>query len=633
MMQVPLRSAVIIAHDPQGARPILDGASLSQDMAHQLDYNSRSGEYAERGGCDREATEGDAGAVQLDLGLATQLDYVSRAGAFESKGAGRQVDCTFFGQRGAVPREALEAALAADGAGGGAFMKSILTVDRRYAPQLGLDSKESFESLLRATWSRAVCKWGVASDPSQVRWVANYHTDAENSLHVHITTWLARSAGASPLQPGWRVPAAQTRAAKELVYQRAYRPLLLQLDKEKDLYRDLARAQARAELGIAQDPEMLRRIASKALALGEQVQVSRTLADPDSVRLRAKLDELAKSWDFHKGSRRSISSDRWMMSAARDVLKDLEEHASGYAAVVAKWRENCEQRADAHGLAVAPPSPDGDVADAAPVTQRERDAYLRPMVDDLRARTATMLAGDVRDGMHPARLEHEVARAVSNVAYDDLRAAVRAGASAGEAVKAIAASPLVQEALREAVAAKVDSYAAFGIGALKAAERALPLVERKLSSRFARELDAVSRDPSRERAVSRDAVQRVLRGDYAHLGLSKSGIESLRADLAAGRVESAARKVQDSPGFSAAAPALGADGAARDRALARRKLARAMDSMQTADTTELSVGAMIAAVMSARSSAEPERKREEERPRTEEARRVRDQRYADYVRR
>lgn len=634
MMDVPLRSAVLVAHDPHGARPILDGASLSGDLAHQLDYNSRVGEYAEKGGCEREATADDERSVQLDLGLAAQLDYVSRTGAFESKGANKQIDCTFFGQTGPVSREALEAALAIAGADGAGFMKSILTVDRRYAPQLGLDTKEAFEELLRTTWARAVCEWGITSDPSQVRWVANYHTDAENSLHVHITTWLTRSGGARPLEPGWKVPAAQTRAAKELIYQRAYRPLLLQLDKEKDLYRDLARAQARAELGITQDPEMLRRIASKARALGESALVSRTLDEPDSIRLRTKLDELAKSWDFHKGSGHSISSDRWMMSAARDVLKDLEEHAPGYAEVVARWRENCEQRADAHGLAVVPPSPDGDVENTNLVTQHERDSYLRPMIDDLRARTATMIAGDIRDGLHPARLEHQVARAVANVAYDDLRAAARAGADAGAAVKAIAASPLVREALREAVGAKVDAYAAFGIGMLQATERALPLIERKLSERFSCEVAAAAKDPSRvERALSRDAVQRVLRGDYAHLGLSKSGIESLREDLVAGRVERAARRVQDSPGFKAAASNLESASTPKERVVIRKKLVDAMEASQTAGVADMTVGAVVAAVMSVRASEQSTRKVEEERPRTEEARRVRDQRYADYTRR
>lgn len=633
---IPLRSAILIAHDKEGAKPILSKkgeSALSDAIVHQLDYSSRTGVWEHKGGCDRSVTDDDIACAALREEMLRQLDYVSRTGSFSQKGVDRQVDCTFFGQHGPVSRDELERELARDGAGGNTFIRSILTVNREYAGELNMTRKEDFERLLRSTWSKAVVKWGLVDDPSRVRWVANYHTDAEHSLHVHITTWIKNPTPGERMEPGWTVPAKNTREAKELVYERAYKHVLLELDKEKDFYRDMARIQVRAELGIPQDPEMFVRAVRKAKDLGFPFAAEQTITDKDRDLLNKKLDEVAKAWDFHKGGSHSITSDRWMMSAARDVLKTLENKSEPYKEIVDAWRENCELRADAHGLAVGAEKLD-EVEESASsaVTQHERNSFLRPMVDDLRARTATMLAGDIRDGHHPARLEHAVARAVSNVAYDDLKALSKAAgpdADIKELAAALVGKEVVQSALRDAVSRKSGEYEAFGIAAEDAVRRALPLVESQLVSRFASE-SRKSPDGSAS-PLSRDALQRVLHGDYAHLGLTKEGMESLRKDIEAGNYVEAARTIEASPEFRERLPYKNGEAALPQRENVRNRIAYALEYpvYEIGDFEQTVAG--LAMCLSAASGGSERRRTRQNYARMDEARRAEEQKYADYT--
>ncbi|MBQ9042588.1 MAG: hypothetical protein IJ111_07205, partial [Eggerthellaceae bacterium] len=113
---------------------------MSGQAAHSLSYDARTDEYEGKGGCDREPTERDRALLEaraINGQAAAQLDYDAREGAWADKGADMMEDCSYWGQDGPLTREMIERDMAACG---GCCLKSVVSVDRRYAAALGLDS-------------------------------------------------------------------------------------------------------------------------------------------------------------------------------------------------------------------------------------------------------------------------------------------------------------------------------------------------------------------------------------------------------------------------------------------------------------------------------------------------------------
>lgn len=200
---VAVSKAIIVRHTPRDYSKALgrkgtgaiaiDGATVKD----ALDYAGREGKWADKSDIEREATAYDRD-LRNAAELADRLDYIGRQGAYEGKGADRQTDATYWDQAGPVSREQVERAMRQ---AGGAFVDSFISVSREDAARLGLQTKEDFQRLVRATWARNVERWGLIRNPEDIRYVACFHTDAPMSFHVHVYTWSARGE----IRPGQTV--------------------------------------------------------------------------------------------------------------------------------------------------------------------------------------------------------------------------------------------------------------------------------------------------------------------------------------------------------------------------------------------------------------------------------------------
>lgn len=564
-------SAVIVRHADLeslgGALPIAaEGGGMSQQATHSLDYDSRSREWEEKGGIDRELTDEDK---ELSA-MSRQLDYVARMGGFSEKGADQMVDCTYFGQHGPVSREEIEADMLECG---GCFMRSIVTVDRQNAAMLGLDTKAGFESLLRSTWAKSIVGeqgrtladgtkapgvqgWGVTENVHDVRWIANYHTDQANNLHCHITTWFAGGARRFN-EPGWTVTAAATRGQKEIIYREAYRnPMRDRVYPAKDYARAMAVAQAKAELGVPEAPRERKRLERLGEKVGRVPDPRRTLEGKDLERVSQKVRKMQEVYE--KGEGRKARSYK-LEAAARDVHKELMERSVPYKEYVDEYRAHIGVMADAKGLALPERDPEngaepGQTAgqeaaesrtgDAREVIAHERDRYVRSQMDEL-----------VRHRIVPAiETVASVDRMVREVAKEpmaqilppkQIAQAVREAAPAAEAKALLAenkAPELAEKVMQvPAVRMAVSVAAAEAKQELDRSGRDVPLekvehtvreqVQQKVTSwleRFGER--SIDREQSREVAhVVRDAlrslrtppVEAAIRDSGVSLGLSK----------------------------------------------------------------------------------------------------------------
>ena len=396
MMAFDAATALIVRHatpDMGGARPIAGaGGAMSSEAAHNLDYNSRAKEWEEKGGIDREPTEEDVRYSELGK----QLDYVSRMGDWRHKGEGKMVDCTFFGQHGAVSREEVEADMLRCG---GCYMRSLVTVDRRQAEEIGMTTKADFEALLRSTWARsivgererttsggrkmpAVKGWGVTDNVLDVRWVANYHTDQENNLHCHITTWFENGAKSFGKE-GWTVSASATRGQKLMVYREAYREVLrTKVYPEKDLARSVAVAQLKTELGIPLSARERQRIERLSESVGKKVELRRTLDGKGEQAVGKKVEAMRAVYDNGSGRKASY---HLLEASAREVHKELREWSIPYKDALEDYRAHVLVQADANGLAVR--TDDDPIAmedvGAKEIVQHIRDRYVMGQMEGL----------------------------------------------------------------------------------------------------------------------------------------------------------------------------------------------------------------------------------------------------------
>lgn len=562
---IPLASAVVVLHDPAGAQPIVSsGGGLSGAASHRLDYDGRQGKWEDRGGCVREATDLDMRARSqafLDAGAGRSLDYVSRMYGFEEKGADRMTDATFWGQHGPLSREQVEEEMLRCG---GTFVKSVVSVDRRYAFALGLDSKESFERLMREKWADSVMRWGVAARPEDIRWVANYHDDAEHSLHVHVTTFFA---GDSP-ECGWTVTAAATRAAKQEIYRSAYRLPMLERDMQQDYLRNLIPAIARVEMGVELDREALERLERKGAELGVVPALERTVEGRARDLLNSSVGGMRE--EYAAGSGR-LSSNWRLMAEARAVCDRLYKESVPYREAVDAYRSAVERKADAAGLAVQKPH-DPDLRETARsvhrVVEHERNRFIAGEMDEMKGRVARALVREcVPEARRDAALRDELRGATRGVIASSMRMhgdnplglpreqAVSIARDLRDpsdmrkvdaAVRAISDSPAMREAVDRAVT-RVQSdpsvRAAVDPESVRAA--AMEQVRAQLSRSVAFAARSGYLDP--DRAAARglaDAIARergmsmldaATRDSGIRLGLSRSEHAALMADVAEAR--------------------------------------------------------------------------------------------------
>lgn len=69
-----------------------------------------------------------------------------------------------------------------------AVITSVLSIRREDAFVLNLQTRQDWERLLRSYWNKHIESLGVM-EPQNIRWVAAFHTNQANNLHVHVFSW------------------------------------------------------------------------------------------------------------------------------------------------------------------------------------------------------------------------------------------------------------------------------------------------------------------------------------------------------------------------------------------------------------------------------------------------------------
>lgn len=385
---IPLRSAIIVRHTPRDYGRRLGrkdtGAMPCSSNGRALDYVSRTGAFSDRSDIDRSPTDADRELVaERDAG--DRLDYAAREGSYAGKGAGRQEDASLWGPDGPVSVEDARARMRADG---GAFIDSIVAVDRDCAPALHLDTKEDMQRLVRATWAENVERWGLIERPEDIRWVAAYHTDAAQSVHCHILTWSARGE----IEQGATVPREGTREGKEAIYRMGYARIREERDERSNFLRDLSRQQATVLAGGRCREDVARRLEEKAARLGYPERPLGASDVPEERRAHIEALEARLRAELEAGSG-SLARNHRAQAAARDVVDALRRDSPAFARTWAEHEACSDVKADLKGY---------------PADSRAREALARDDREDLKSRAASAVAraclpDDARERMGEGR--------------------------------------------------------------------------------------------------------------------------------------------------------------------------------------------------------------------------------------
>lgn len=335
---VPLNSAILVRHESHGAL-----SSKGEGGRKAIEYMARDGDYRERGDIDREPTERDLELArdERDRTAERALDYIGREGEFASKGADRQIDASLWGESGPVDIKQATRELQRSET----YMHSIVTVDRRYAEQLGLDSKAAMQELVRSTWRESAERWQAFGHPEDIRWVAAFHSDAEHSYHCHVYTYSARP---NDIEKGHVIDRERTRDGKEVVLGRGYREISKDRNERDTFLRGLGRQNMARQLGGKVDQEMVRRLHRQAQQRGwpERVPDAPDYKREDAAgldKLRAALRE-----KLEKGEGR-LSKNYAAGSDARKIVRELERISPATQAIRDGLRECSEAKAEIKG--------------------------------------------------------------------------------------------------------------------------------------------------------------------------------------------------------------------------------------------------------------------------------------------
>lgn len=346
---IPLNKAIIVRHVPNDERDTdlknNQGAVPMSLASKALDYAARQNEYADKSDIDRSPTRDDL-RLQKDYHERTQsgiaLDYISRMGIFESKGADRQVDASLWNQFGPVDPQEVEREMIKDG---GAFIDSLVSVKREYCRKLGLETKEDFQRLMRKTWTESVKRWELIKDPADIRWVAAFHSDANQSLHVHVYTWSAKGE----IKPGATIKKYQTRRAKEVILNEGYASVRQERDRRATFLRDLSILEIKRQLGLHITQDRIERITNRAEVANypERLSKESDVSEEAKVKIINLANKLERELENGSGK---LSKNYQAQATAKDLLRTLEEESPALKRLKELRVEHAEIKATIHGL-------------------------------------------------------------------------------------------------------------------------------------------------------------------------------------------------------------------------------------------------------------------------------------------
>ena len=195
-MHTSLQNAVFIRHivHHQGVSGGRFTIATPASLEKMTSYVGRENEFEWKGGVDREPTLED---IQLESQkrfaqeLRNTLQYAERSGPYANRNPeqpmsfGEVSGGHLWGQHGLVDSDAFIKAVVDSRSN---VVASVFTVSREWATDLHLTTKAEFQTFLRAHWTSFAERWNVIP-PGKVEWCAEFHTDADMSVHCHVITF------------------------------------------------------------------------------------------------------------------------------------------------------------------------------------------------------------------------------------------------------------------------------------------------------------------------------------------------------------------------------------------------------------------------------------------------------------
>lgn len=154
---------------------------LRGDPGHGAIGGSRLLYIANRPGVVIEKTE-DQLRIEANNERMAKLGYIGFRPGVEID---KELHHGLFDQHGIPDRAAIARELKASDS---AIITSVLSVRREDAEAFGLQTRQDWERLLRSQWNKHIELLGVM-ESQNIRWVAAYHVNQVNNLHVHVFTW------------------------------------------------------------------------------------------------------------------------------------------------------------------------------------------------------------------------------------------------------------------------------------------------------------------------------------------------------------------------------------------------------------------------------------------------------------
>jgi hypothetical protein len=352
-------------------------SAVSEDMLNRGDYFEGIGRYKDKV-VEKELTPDDTRLEQLKLeALEQRRQYLERLGGFEGKNGVEREDALEL----PVPDSELVLDAGAEGYGAswnqfgivsaraenekvasahpeGRFIDVIITVDRESTDLLSMTSKQDFQNLARTKFGEMVERWGIM-EPSDVRWFAEYHTDAARSLHIHATVWDAsgRWEGLQNSPKGQTIPHDNLMAANQIIRDEIFKGIRLERSIEKDYLRDRLQLETYRALGALPPADLQRRCLDKAVELyGDRDKALAKVFDamPDDKELalaKPYLDTVRLTLpDNGRQNARYAYSSEETKDAVNATLRALKEQAGSLRELHATYDGNVVDHAAMRGL-------------------------------------------------------------------------------------------------------------------------------------------------------------------------------------------------------------------------------------------------------------------------------------------
>ena len=212
----------------------------------------------------------------------------------------------------------------------GYYVDGVITIARDDVATLGLESKQDFQRMARSHMDGLIDSWSLFN-PGDGRWYAEYHTDADHSLHIHLTIWdkSGRWPGAKRTTDSMMFSRQQLLAGDDYFRDAVYRTIKPGLSMEKDFLRNRLQAEFYRTMGRDIPENITSRCEDKAHSLsnglpGRIASLESLTSTIPSTDLTRYLETISKTLpEDGSGSIRYAYTSKETKAAVNDCLRQL----------------------------------------------------------------------------------------------------------------------------------------------------------------------------------------------------------------------------------------------------------------------------------------------------------------------